>query len=198
LTYATDLIGQVVGVHPVSGETKVSEMYSRITEETIDDIFQTDLSHKFGEQVKGAKAVVYADYYGKYHVAFLTESVYTHHRHAAATLVGVDNPRAKALYEGDYDQVHDLLDRIAGFELQLDAQTGQIIGIQQDSWITKRQKDRGRIVSSTMQEEMVLELLSSIDPSFLSEKYRELECVDDQKLFVAPIPQQGYQTHLLN
>ncbi|MBI4980058.1 hypothetical protein HZC30_00705 [Candidatus Woesearchaeota archaeon] len=198
MTCATDLIGPVVGVHPVSGETKVSEMYSRITPETIDDIFQTDLSHKFGEQVRGGKAVVYADYYGRYHVAFLTEAVYTHHRHAAATLVGLDDPRAKALYEGDYDQVHDLLDRIGGFELQLDAQTRQIIGIQQDSWITKRQRDRGRVISSTMQEEMVLELLSSIDPSLLSERYRELECIDDQELFVPSIPLQAYQTHPLN
>ena len=176
------LITEVVGVHPLSGEQCQSSLYSKICDDTVDEIFQTDLSHKFGEGIKGAKAVIYYDELEGYKVAFLTEAVITHHRHAAATIAGLEDQRAQALYHGDYSKIHDLLDRVAGFEIQYDTQNKKIVGIQQDSWITKRQMNYDRVLRKDMQEEMLLELLSCIDPKYLSEQYRELDCLDDEKL----------------
>ena len=86
IIYAEDLEGRVIthvkGVHPVTKKVSHSPLYARVTKGNMKYIFQTDLAKKFGKGIKGGKAIVYRANDGKYHVAFMTECINTHHRHA--------------------------------------------------------------------------------------------------------------------
>ena len=173
------------------------EICSKINERNLDEIFQTSLSHKYKkEQIMGAKAIVYMASDGNYNVAFLTEAINTHHRHAAATLAKFIenkfleesdkekiNKKADALYEGNSDKSCELLTQCAGFELQYDKNLKKIIGIQQDSWITKEQQRCSRKPSLQVEEDMIIELLTHIDQKLLSEKLKNLEEEDFKKLY---------------
>jgi hypothetical protein len=189
-----DLVGYVKGVNPVTRHEAHSPLYARINEKNIEEIFQTPLEHKYGKNVKGAKAIVYKAYDGKYHTAFLTEAIDTHHRHAAATVArlieGVKlndssymDRKADALYEGNSAESCELLTQCAGFELQYDIVKKKIVGIQQDSWLTKEQQRCGRNLSKEVEEDMILKLLSSINEKFLSEGIKNLDDEDLDKLY---------------
>src|SRR3989344_640977 len=193
-----DKICEVVGINPIDkSKTSKSSLYSKINERNLDEIFQTSLSHKYKkEQIMGAKAIVYMASDGNYNVAFLTEAINTHHRHAAATLAKFIenkfleesdkekiNKKADALYEGNSDKSCELLTQCAGFELQYDKNLKKIIGIQQDSWITKEQQRCSRKPSLQVEEDMIIELLTHIDQKLLSEKLKNLEEEDFKKLY---------------
>ena len=179
-------ITTVKGRNPITGNSPQSPLYSKLTGKNILDIFQTPLGHKFGGDIRGAKVIVYQDYDCNYHTAFLTEAIDTHHRHAAATIARLKdnvhfldpsylNKMADALYEGNSDRSCELLTKCAGFELQYDPNQEKIVGIQQDSWITKEQVRCGRIPNKIIEEDMVLELLSSIDSNYLSDSIKNLD-----------------------
>lgn len=186
------VITNVQGKNPNTGETSISKLYAGLTQKNAKDIFQTSLEHKFGEGIMGSKAIVYQDYQGKYRVAFLTEATNTHHRQAAATIAKLmDLPnsdpsilerKVNALYNGNSDEAKDLLTKVTGFELQYDKKTGKIIGIQQDSWLTKEQMRKKRFVNKKIEDDMVTELLSNIDPSIMDAKLLENENL--KKLFI--------------
>ncbi|MBI4140419.1 hypothetical protein HY485_01135 [Candidatus Woesearchaeota archaeon] len=185
------LVGQVRGHNPVTGHTSVSKLYNKVTSENIDEVFQLSLEkHGYGEGIYGGKAVVYMDYEGAYHTIFLTETVDTHHRHAAATVARIveksirkEHPKefkdfhrkTGMLYGGDPNKSCELLEKCGGFELQYDKINGKIIGVQQDSWLTKEQRRCGRVLPKEVQEAMILELLGRIDQNYLSEDLKNLE-----------------------
>jgi hypothetical protein len=188
------LLGYVEGVNPVTKHESRSPLYSKITSRNIAEIFQTPLDHKYGKDIKGAKAIVYKAYDGRYHTAFLTEAIDTHHRHAAATVArlvdGVElndtsyaDKKADALYEGDSARSCELLTQCAGFELQYDPDQKKIVGIQQDSWLTKEQQRCKRKVSNVVEEDIILELLSNIDQKYLSEGIKNLDDKDIDELY---------------
>ena len=185
-----NLVGYVKGANPITKHKSHSPLYAKITERNIFEIFQTPLEKKYGKDIKGAKAIVYQAYDGSYHTAFLTEAIDTHHRHAAATVArlveGVKfsdssyiDKKADALYEGNPDKSCELLTQCAGFELQYDPVQQKIVGIQQDSWLTKEQQRCGRKVSREVEEDMILELLSNINEKYLSKGIKNL---DDKEL----------------
>ncbi len=189
-----NIIGLVKGINPVTKSETTSPLYKSVTSKNIDEVFQTPLEKKFGEGVMGAKAIVYKSYDGSYHTAFLTEAIDTHHRHAAATVARLidgkkfDDPtyldkKADKLYEGDSAQSCELLGQCAGFELQYDKNLNKIIGIQQDSWLTKEQKRCGRQINQRVQEDMILELLSNINQKYLTEGLKNLEQEDIERLY---------------
>ncbi|MBM3230033.1 hypothetical protein FJZ22_00010 [Candidatus Pacearchaeota archaeon] len=189
-----DLVGYVKGINPITKHESHSPLYAKITEKNILQIFQTPLEHKYGENIKGAKAIVYKAYDGKYHTAFLTEAIDTHHRHAVATVArlveGVKlsdssyiDKKADALYEGNTNKSCDLLTQCAGFELQYDPAQKKIVGIQQDSWLTKEQQRCGRKISREVEEDMILELLSNINEKYLSEGLKNLDNKDLDNLY---------------
>jgi hypothetical protein len=176
----------VKGKNPATKQERQSPLYARVTAENVDEIFQTDLTKLFGQGIAGAKGIVYQDYSGKYHVAFLTEAIDTHHRHAAATVarlkdgMGLDDPsflnaRADALYEGDSEKSCELLTKCAGFELQYDKNKKKIIGIKQDSWLTKEQRRCGRYLAGVVEEDMITELIAAIDIEYLPKNIEALE-----------------------
>ena len=189
-----NLVGYVRGVNPITRHEAHSPLFSKITSKNIDVIFQTPLGHKYGKEIKGAKAIVYQAYDGSYHTAFLTEAIDTHHRHAAATVarlvegIKLDDPsylnkKADALYEGDTARSNEILTQCAGFELQYDSVQRKIVGIQQDSWLTKEQQRRNRKMSKTVEEDMILELVSSIDERYLSDGIKNLDSKDLDALY---------------
>jgi len=192
-------LGHITGTNP-SDENKKSRcnLYDTITENNIEEIFQTPLDRKYGKNIKGAKAIVYIAYDKNddknIYVVFLTEATDTHHRHAAAAVAVmkdaeffVNNPpeltkflkKAKALYDGDDKKCGDLLTKCAGFELQYDTVKGKIVGIQQDSWLTKHQK----ALSEDVEESMILALLSNIDEKYLIGGIKNLDVEYLNKLY---------------
>ena len=59
-----------------------------------------------------------------------------------------------------------------------------IVGIQQDSWITKRQISKPHLhPQNDVQDSMFLELIGEIDPKYLADHFKRLECLNDPKLF---------------
>ncbi|HOI18467.1 MAG TPA: hypothetical protein PLX15_01240 [Candidatus Woesearchaeota archaeon] len=185
-----NIVGFVEGYNPVTKEKSQSPLYAKITEKNIDEIFQTPLEKKFRKNIMGAKAIVYMGSDGNYHTAFLTEAINTHHRHAAATVARLvegklsnfsyTDEKADSLYKGDSDKSCELLTRCGGFELQYDLEQNKIVGIQQDSWLTKEQKRCGRQLSQEVEEDMILDLLSKIDKNYLCEGLKNL---DDEYLY---------------
>lgn len=181
-----NLVSYVIGKNPSTKELSRSPLYSKVDSHNIKEIFQTPLEHKFGKNIKGAKAIVYCSADGSYHTAFLTETVNTHHRHAAATVarlvegVNFNDPsyldkKADALYEGNSARSCELLTQCAGYQLQYDTEKNSIVGIQHDSWITNEQQRCGRKLSGVMEEDMMLELLSNIDEKYLIKGLKNLD-----------------------
>ena len=164
-----------------------SDLYSSISRGNFEEIFQNDLSSVIRPGVKGTKAVIYEDYAGNYHVAFMTETINVHHRHTAATLAEFTDKKLftgkelkeftkkiEAIYNGDYSRAGDLLNKMSGFELQFDSATGKIYGIKQDSQLTKQQISLNRGLSQKEQKARVLELFDKIDQSLLNEELKSL------------------------
>mgnify|MGYP001360474036 CR=1 FL=1 len=190
------LVGKVKGINTSNRElVSHSPLFARVTGNTIDQVFQTSLEHKYGEGIMGAKAIVYKAYDGEYHVAFLTETIDTHHRHAAATIarlkegISLDDPtyldaKADALYEGNSDRSCELLTQCAGFQLQYDRKKKKIIGIQQDSWLTNEQNRCNRFISLNVEEDMIVELFLSIDDRYLSDGLKNLDDEDIKKIYI--------------
>lgn len=178
--FSPKITATVTGVDPNTGEKVVSNLYDSVSEQNMREVFQTDLESKFGSGVYGGKAVAYMGELGEINLVFMTETESTHHRHTAATMFGLENTEALALYEGDVSKAAPLLYRSFGFEMQFDSNSGKIVGIQQDSWITKRQIEQGIRFSRQTLDDVVLKLTESIDPSILSDPYEGANWIDNE------------------
>lgn len=201
-----NIVSYVKGVHPRTNHVSHSPLYNKITSKNISDVFQTPLPKKYGNHILGGKAIVYmrssvGECKGcnlrckdKCCVVFLTETTDTHHRHAAATVARIAegisfegpsylNKKADALYGGDVLFSGELLRKCAGFELLYDLDKKKIIAVKQDSWLTKAQMRFRKILTKKDQEEMILSLLSNIDPRYLSDGLRNLDDEDIHNLY---------------
>lgn len=201
-----NIVSYVQGVHPSTKHVSNSPLYNKITSKNISEIFQTPLQKKYGRHIFGGKAIVYmrsnagpckgckSRCKDRCCVVFLTEATDTHHRHAAATVariadgISLDSPsylnrKVDALYEGNILFSGELLRKCAGFELLYDLDKKKIVAIKQDSWITKTQMRFRKTLSKKDQEEMMLALLSNIDPHYLSEGLRDLDDEDLHNLY---------------
>ena len=157
-------IGQVIGANPSTGEVSKGNLYSKIGESNLEEVFQTPLPG-VGPDIYGTKAVVYIDDYGNPQVAFLTETVNTHHRHVLAFLIGGET--GENVYGGEY--TGDVLYRSQGYELQYDRAKGQIIGVKRDSQITTQQISRNIMLDKFMVDKMDNALLGNIDDKMLED-----------------------------
>ncbi|MBW3022041.1 glycosyltransferase [Candidatus Woesearchaeota archaeon] len=175
-------IANVQGRDVNTNERPISPMYGILNRANAAEVFSRDLGEKIAPGMYGGKAVIYRDDLGKLNIAFMTETKSTHHRHALATLVGLENPGSQRFYDGDLDSPESasLLQRSAGFEFLYDANKGEIIDIRQDSWITKRQIERGIQVSDI--ENFVLTLFENIDEDLLSEDFKDANWLDNPEL----------------
>lgn len=189
------VITKVEGLNPNTGERPISNLYDKVSATNIQEVFQNNLESKFGQGIYGGKAVAYIDYEGNYHIAFLTETESTHHRHALAELAKSVHPgdveitrAANAFYDGNWRDAGRLLSNSFGFEFQFDSKTGKIIGIQQDSWIKKTQEKTGKKFNKGRLEETVLNLIINIDPTLLSDPYKDLNWVDNPELYKKLVP----------
>jgi len=149
----------------------VSNLYDSVTPENIDEIFQNQLE-SIGPNIYGGKAVAYIHDDGRVQVAFLTETVNTHHRHALGTITGGE--KGNLVYNGQYDNylIADIPSRSFGFEFQYDRSSGKIIGIQASSQISNVQKAKGA-TGWTLPEHLVnhveQEMLDKIDLDLIDE-----------------------------
>jgi len=130
------IISKVIGEHPQTKVKPESNLYEGISPINVEEVFQIPLpksGSRLGPDVEvyGAKAVVYKDKNNKYVTAFLTETEATHHRHAVAKLVELDDPslkaQAEAFYQGDLSKSASILQKSIGFEMEFDQKTGKII-----------------------------------------------------------------------
>jgi hypothetical protein len=162
------LISAVIGLNPnmpLSVEAvSLSNLYSKIELKNLDEIIQTPLPN-LGPDIYGTKAVAYVDDYGLPKIAFLTETVNTHHRHALAVLVGGE--KGQYIYDGNYDLTADVLARSTAYELQYDRTTGQIIGIKRDAQTVKEQVRRNIKIQKGLIDMMDDAFLENIDESIL-------------------------------
>ena len=156
--------------------------YSRVDEGTLDDLFSVDLSNKVGPGVYGAKAVVYIQDDGVYQVAFVGKPSEIHHIDVLAALIGEEDSRAQAVLADDWSHAQDVLDRSIGYEIQI--KDGMIIGIQQSSVMTDRQKQRGRYLSMQIQENAFMALIEQISTKYIGAPYSTFECLEDHTLFL--------------
>ena len=91
------LVGYVRGVNPVTKHESHSPLYSKINSRNVAEIFQTPLGHKYGKEVKGAKAIVYKAYDGSY--LAVAESL-------GAELWTADNRLVESLDDDSLEWIH--------------------------------------------------------------------------------------------
>ncbi len=167
----------VVGKCPNTSETITLPLFSKWDSSNIKLVSETDLTHKFPDtDYKGIKAVVY-NLHGSDDWVTGFHSSEIHHRYALAALVEhytIGWGRViDALREGDYDLGASLLYSSMGFQLQYSPteKNGKIVGIQQDSQMTKTQERRTIPLDPDYQRQGVLNLIRAIDSNVLPLRY---------------------------
>ncbi|MFH1439317.1 MAG: HEAT repeat domain-containing protein, partial [Candidatus Woesearchaeota archaeon] len=160
--------------------------YTEIQPNNVDNVFSYHVG-SFDDKtnvVKGAKAMVFMKNDGSYLVVFSGDNDLPDH---------LDLERIAAENEGD--AVSGRVSETFGYQLQLDPNTGMIIGIQMDSTLTTQQRTLQVAINKNVIDAANKALMESIDPSLLESEFvqnylshgiqREavkLNIVDDEEL----------------
>jgi len=160
------LLGEITKIHPITKEETTSKVYRNIVLENVDELFQTNLEKDYGPDVYGTKAAVYFNDYGSFSLGFLTETEAVHHPHLIGMLVGGDKGKQ---IDSMLTYPEDVLTRSAGYQIQYNRKTGQIVGIDMDSHITSSQRGRQTLLRQSMIDSLDEALLDSIDESLLEQ-----------------------------